>query len=90
MSSPATAPTTARRARRVIDRQPTGDDADPVFASGEETTTTNSPRRAPTRRGVQRKPTGDMELELMMSIDAGTDDEGEEGMPTSEASVETK
>jgi hypothetical protein len=74
--------------RRSVDRQPTGDDSDPFFqlcaqkaadASGKEASQEQQQqqqrsKRAPARRGVRRKPTGDADLELMAAVEGDLND----------------
>ena len=54
-----------------MQRQPTGDDSDPLFvlAQQQQAAPTEQTQGATPRRGVRRQPTGDCDLELMAEMD---------------------
>ena len=68
-------PAQPRGGRRGVQRQPTGDDSDPLFMLAQQQQQqqeqqTSSSQGATPRRGVRRQPTGDCDLELMAEMDA--------------------
>ena len=74
-------PAQPRGGRRGIQRQPTGDDSDPLFvlaAQQQQAAAAEKSQGAAPRRGVRRQPTGDCDLELMAEMDAMDAEEAEE------------
>ena len=74
-------PAQPRGGRRGVQRQPTGDDSDPLFVLAQKQHAASSAEQkqqkgATPRRGVRRQPTGDCDLELMAEMEMmDTEDE---------------
>lgn len=68
-------PAQPRGGRRGVQRQPTGDDNDPLFVLAQQQqhqqpAEEGKSQGATPRRGVRRQPTGDCDLELMAEMEA--------------------
>eukprot|EP00977_Amphora_coffeiformis_P008129 scaffold1818_cov162-Amphora_coffeaeformis.AAC.14 len=72
-------PAQPRGGRRGVQRQPTGDDSDPLFILAQQQQAASAEQQtsqgATPRRGVRRQPTGDCDLELMAEMDMMDADE---------------